>query len=71
MVDHLRLAGTELLEKILRQRLGSRQPKPITLERDRASGALHRLDEGEERSQLRSIARARMGGVDGNADDHT
>ena len=47
MVDHLRLVGPEFLEKILGQRLGSRQPKPIALERDRAAGALHRLDEGK------------------------
>ena len=36
MIDHLRFVETEFLEKVLGQRLGSRQPKPIALERDRA-----------------------------------
>ena len=46
MIDHLRLVSRSSCEEVLGQRLGSRQPKPIALERDRAAGALHRLDEG-------------------------
>jgi hypothetical protein len=47
MIDHLRLMEPKLLEKVLRQRLDSRQPKPIALKRDRAPGAPHGLDEGK------------------------
>jgi hypothetical protein len=47
VIEHLRLVRPEFLEKILGQRLGSGQPEPIAPERDRATGALNRLDEGK------------------------
>ena len=46
MINHLRFVDTKLLEKALRQRLGSRQAEPTALKCDRAAGAPHRLDQG-------------------------
>jgi hypothetical protein len=45
MINYLRFVDPKLLEKALRERLGSRQAKPTALKRDRAPGAPHRLDE--------------------------